>query len=269
MSLSINTNINSLLAQKSLSKTNNSLYKNMAALSTGFKINSASDDAAGVGLASRLSALEQSLMQGKKNTNNGIAVTSGLDSLASSVEDILSRMKELTIQASSGIYNAQDRENANQEYQSLSDEITKISGREINGLSQDSNTILTIASGSESTATNDVAISDLRSETILGPGSNIKTASDAQAAMTAIDDALESVSSTRASYGASINQLEQTHTSLESQIQGTAVVLGSIQNTDFAKETTEKTKNEILQKAKIAMMAQANLLPQAALSLIS
>ena len=129
MSLSVHTNLSALVAQKSQGKASSNLQQSMMRLSTGLRINSAKDDAAGVGISSRLNTQERALTQAKRNTSDGLAVAGGLDGLASSIEDMLGRMKELAVQASTGTYTDGDRANANSEYVALAAEISERGAR--------------------------------------------------------------------------------------------------------------------------------------------
>jgi flagellin len=269
MSLSVHTNLSALVAQKSQNKASGNLQQSMMRLSTGLRINSAKDDAAGVGISSRLGVQERALTQAKRNTTDGLAVIAGLDGLTSSIEDMLGRMKELAVQAKTGTYTAGDRDNADAEFQALVSEITAVADRQINGIDQNGViTSLTIQIGAKATEILDVTITDIDA-TALGVGAaEISTVALASAAIDLIDTAITSVATARGSLGSSMNRMEQITISLDNQIQGTASVLGSIQDTDFASETTKLTKNQILQQASTAMLAQANQLPQAALSLL-
>jgi flagellin len=264
-----------LVAQKSQNKASSNLQQSMMRLSTGLRINSSKDDAAGVGISSRLGVQERALNQAKRNTTDGLAVASGLDGLASSIEDMLGRMKELAVQAKTGTYTSADRTNANAEYQALLQEITAVAGREINGINQESASNIIIQTGAKTGDTLTVEITALSASLLLSlaattslSDANITTVSDAGGQITAIDKAVTAVATARGKLGSSMNRIEQISISLDNQIQGTASVLGSIQDTDFASETTRLTKNQILQQASTAMLAQANQLPQAALSLL-
>ncbi len=268
MSLSVHTNLSALVAQKSQGKASSNLQSSMMRLSTGLRINSAKDDAAGVGISSRLNTQERALNQAKRNTNDGLAVVGGLDGLASSIEDMLGRMKELAVQSATGTYTTGDRTNADAEFSSLVSEITEVAKRQINGQSQSVAGTITIQIGAAAGETLDVTLTDLEASGLVIEAATVATTSGASTAMGLIDTAIKTVATARGQLGSSMNRMEQITISLDNQIQGTASVLGSIQDTDFASETTKLTKNQILQQASTAMLAQANQLPQSALSLL-
>ena len=268
MSLSVHSNLSALVAQKSQGKATSNLQQSMMRLSTGLRINSAKDDAAGVGISSRLNTQERALNQAKRNTNDGLAVVGGLDGLASSIEDMLGRMKELAVQAATGTYSTSDRANANEEFSSLVSEITAVAAREINGQSQTSAGSLVIQIGAAANETLSVSLTALGAAGLSVASIGITTMAAATSSLTKIDTAIGTIATARGKLGSSMNRMEQITISLDNQIQGTSSVLGSIQDTDFASETTKLTKNQILQQASTAMLAQANQLPQAALSLL-
>lgn len=275
MTVTINTNVTSLVAQRNLNKAQTSLASSMERLSSGLAINHAKDNAAGLAIAKRLEKQITGFSQGIKNGNAGISVIQNVESNFEEINNNLQRMRELATQAANGTYSDGDRLEMNKEFSSLRSEIDRVS------LNSDYNGIK-IADGSLSSLSIQVGASNASSDTIsiklanlqasasgLDIGSaTVSTASGALAAMADLDDAIDSLSSSRAGLGADQARLETAVRNNTNSIEALASAKSSIMDVDFAKEVAEMSKTNVLVQASSAMLSQANSIPQMALSLL-
>lgn len=270
MSLFVNTNVSALNAQRQLFDTSNSLNKSFERLSSGFRINSAADDAAGLQISDRLTTQVQGLNQAVRNANDGISVAQTAEGALNEVATSLQRIRQLAIQSQNGINSAEDREALNTETTALITEISRItSTTEFNGValfdgSFDADFLVGANSGQDINIT--IADSDA---TALGIAStSVSTVAAAITAMSAVDGALSTINGMRADLGATQNRFESTIRNLSNVSENLAAARSRIRDTDFATETAELTRAQILQQASVAILSQANQRPQTALSLL-
>lgn len=276
MSISIHNNTSSLSAQRLLGRTSKSLQGNLTKLTSGLRINSAADDAAGLAVSSEMKVDMRSLNQAKRNANDAISVLQTAESAMGQQGDILTRMRELSVQANNATLNNSQRDALNQEFTQLQTEFDRIaSNTTFNGTSLLDGTIaagsgLDIQIGVESGDTVTVEVEDTTAAT-LGVDSgtiDLSSAGNPAAAMTAIDSALETVNAERAKVGAMQNRMDVAIENLSSTYENTAAAHGRIVDVDVASEMASFTKNQVLMQAGSSMLAQANSQPQMALGLL-
>ena len=281
MSLSIGTNDGAMRASQAASIAARGMEASMERLSSGKRINSASDDAAGVAISSRLSAEIRGTNQSVRNALDGQALVATAEGAHKEVENILQRMRELAVQAANGTNNADDITNLEAEFTALSTEITRIgetttwAGKALTGT--DATAIsLQVGSGTGTQNQITVTINSIKSADI-GNGtdklSDVVTAglddlTETNKAITVVDDAIKEINTQRSELGAVHNRLNHTVNNLTNMSTNLSSAQGRIQDADFALETTELAKNQILQQASTAMLAQANASKQNVLGLL-
>ena len=276
MALTVNTNVASLNAQRNLTNSQSSLATAMQRLSSGLRVNSAKDDAAGLAIAERMNAQVRGLTVGIRNAGDGISLAQTAEGALGSVTESLQRMRELAVQSSNATNSASDRVSLQAEYQQLSDEINRvIAGTQFNG-----SFILATNAGAQdfqvgpnNTANDRISVTttDMSADADITAvtAADISTdAASAQAAITLVDTALDTVNSERATLGAAQSRMETAVRSLDNTRENTAAARGRIVDADFAAETANLTRAQILQQAGVAMLSQANALPQTALALL-
>ncbi|MEZ4440242.1 MAG: flagellin [Polyangiaceae bacterium] len=275
MALYINTNVASLQAQKNLNGSTMGLQKSFERLSSGFRINSASDDAAGLAVSEGLRAQTRSFTVAERNANNGISMVATAESGLGEVGNMLVRMRELAVQASNGDLGTNDRSNIDAEYQQLIGEIDRVSNTtDFNGVNLLSGTATTVDFQVGIGTTADDKISVVFggvSASNLGVGSTSvtgATAANAQAAITAIDSAIQTVSSNRATFGAKNNRLQVAVSAAQTMRTNLEAANSRIKDVDVADETSQLARSQVLQQAGTSVLAQANQAPQLALSLL-
>ena len=282
MSLGVNTNVASLRVQANLNKASNALQDSMTRLSSGLKINSAKDDAAGLQIATRMSSQIRGQTVAIKNANDGISMAQTAEGALQETTNILQRMRELAVQARNGTNGTADQTATNAEFTQMSDELTRISAStNLNGknLLDGSAGSMTLQVGSNTGTANQitltlsskfdaVSLSVGSGTTVLTGATSAAAASAIDGAITAIDAALATVGAVRANLGASQNRLTSTISNLQNVNENATAALGRVQDTDFAAETANLTKNQTLQSASTAVLAQANQLPNAVLKLL-
>ena len=272
MSISMNTNVQSLNAQRNLSMTQGRLSGNLGRLSTGQRINTASDDSAGLAISERFKAQIRSYAQAERNANDGISLTQTAEGAMNEVSGVLTRMRELAVQASNGTVSAGDRGFINNEAQALSGEVDRISAvTEFNGTKLLDGTLSTsLQVGAKNTANDRIAIAigSTTFATLAGAAVDLSTAAGAQSALTALDTAIDAVSTQRAGLGTIQNRLQVTISNLGSARENTSAANSRIRDVDVASETADMTRNNILMQAGISVLAQANSAPQVALNLL-
>jgi flagellin len=273
MAISANTNIPSIAAARAVYETRNDLEKAMERLSSGKRINSTSDDAAGQTVVSRMRAQISSLNQAIRNTNDGLSMLNTYEGAADEIEDILVRIRELATLAQNGTYTAADRANADLEVSSLITEINRIASKtQFNG-------VLDVASagGQKSFQVGfnggDVAafsFDKLDAATLKIGGTTVSgaTGEAASAAVTSADAALSNLNVARANVGAGINRLEHTVSNLMNVVQRTEEARSRIEDADFATESAALARASVLAQAGTAMLAQANQSPSYILALL-
>ena len=266
MPQTINTNVSSLNAQRNLSTSQSSLATSMQRLSSGLRVNSAKDDAAGLAIAERMNAQVKGMNVAIRNANDGISLAQTADGALATVSDALQRMRELAVQAANGTNGTGDSANLDAEYQQLSSEITrlasqtKFNGKAIIGADAGTFTFQVGANNGETL--------DIKTTKITTVAGDLKTAAAANTALTALDTALDTVNTDRATYGAANSRFEFAISNLRTASENQAAARGRIVDADFAVETANLSRTQILQQAGTAMIAQANQLPQNVLSLL-
>ncbi len=282
----INHNISSMTTQSSLFKTNRATSKNLEKLSTGLRINRASDDAAGLAISENLRSQVNGAKQARKNAQDGISALNIAEGAANEVSSILQRMRELAVQSSTETLTDNERKFTDQEFKQLNSEIDRIAevtnfnGQKLisketsarfgagsggsalwidaNATAGTDSITVTIATLSTGSAGNGLSISD----------KNIASASMAQAAITALDGAIGSVNTMRADVGSFVNRLEHTVNNLLVSETNQQAAESQIRDVDFASETSNFTKNQILSQSATSMLAQANAKSQGVLGLL-
>ena len=277
MALFVNTNIASLGAQRSLATSGAELKTAMERLSSGKKINSAADDAAGFAIAERMTAQIRGLNMATKNVNDGLSMLGVIENATNDVTDMLHRMRELAIQAANDTNSSEDRGFLQKEVVELKAEIDRVADQTtynghvvLNGDFTDKS----IQVGTESTHKVTFSVADISTDKIgTGVGNmvsniDIQTTTLAASALQIITDAIEQVAGDRATYGALQNRLEYTVSNLMNVAEFTTAARSRIEDADFAAESARLAKAQVLQHTGTAMLAQANAAPQLALQLI-
>ncbi|HLU38109.1 MAG TPA: flagellin [Planctomycetota bacterium] len=274
MGLRVNTNVASINAQRNLAQVTARLEGNYRRLATGLRIATAADDAAGLAISERLRSQIRSIEQAKRNANDGISLVQTGEGALNEVSSILTRLRELSIQAANGSVSSQDRNTLNEEFQSLIDEIDRI-GRstEFNGvkLLDGSASTVTFQIGFGTIAGIDslsVSLTSALATTLQLDSLDIGASGNPTAALSTIDDAINAVSNIRGRLGAVQNRLNSTIANLGIQVENLSAAESRIRDVDVALETAQLTRNSILQQASIAILAQTNAQPQAALTLL-
>ncbi|MBK5375324.1 flagellin FliC [Pseudomonas sp. TH08] len=285
MALTVNTNTTSLNVQKNLNRASDALSTSMQRLSSGLKINSAKDDAAGLQISNRMASQIRGGNQAIQNANDGISVAQAAEGGLQATTDILQRMRELAVKARNGTNGTADQTATNSEFAQMSDEITRISAStNLNGKNLLDGTAgtVTLQVGANTGAANhiDLVLSSKFDAVSLSVGSGTVVLTGATGtgagsasqnidnAITAIDAAIAAIGAQRASLGASQNRLTSTISNLQNIVENTTAAQGRVQDTDFAAETANLTKQQTLQQASTSVLAQANQLPSAVLKLL-
>lgn len=275
MSLYINTNVASLDAQRNLARTQLALTENFQKLSSGFRINTAADDAAGLGISESLRAQVRSYSVAERNTNNAISMAQTAEGALGQVSSILTRMRELAVQGSNGDMTATDRSYLDTEFTNLKNEIDRIaSSTKFNGkdLLAGSSSTIDFQVGIDNNATDRIAIvfGNVSLTTLGVSAATVSgaTATSSQAAIGTIDAAMTNVSTRRADFGAAMNRLGITVANIQSMRTTISAANSRIRDVDVAEETAALARNQVLSQAGMSILAQANQSPQAALSLM-
>ena len=276
MALTVNTNLSALRASNALNSTQSNLSHTLAKISGGLRVTKAADDAAGSAVASNLNTVARSGKQAMRNANDGISIIQTAESATYEVLNILDRMRELAVQSSSETLDNSERSYINDEFEQLSDEIERIAqATEFNDLRLADGTHTTLSvqvgvtSGTESQL--DITLGDL-SVTTLGVDTttvDLTTATTAQSAIDDIDDAIDSVNSVRADYGAVQNRIDSSIANMTTYVESLTAAKSQIMDTDYASETAEMTRLQVMQQAGVAALAQARTINQSVISLLS
>ena len=275
MASMINTNLASLNTQRNLSSSQSSLHTAVQRLSSGLRVNSAKDDAAGLAIAERMGAQVKGMNVAIRNANDAVSLAQTAEGALSKVSDMLQRMRELAVQSANATNSASDRTNLDAEYDQLGAEVTRtLAGTTFNGnnmLGVNAGT-LTFQVGAGTTSNDTIAITTTRldnnaSITAVSTGS-ITTAALATASMIALDTAIDLITTERATYGAAQNRFESAINVLQVSAENNAAARSRIMDADYAAETAALARAQILQQAGTAMLAQANQLPNSVLSLL-
>ena len=291
MAITLATNVASLSAQRHLSKPQHHLNKNLGRLSSGLRINSAADDAAGLAISEALKSQIRSLKQAERNAMDGVSLLQTSESAMNEISAILTRMRELSIQSANGTLGSTERGFLNTELNALTDEINRIAEvTEFNGLNvlngshASAVNALDFQVGIQAASTNQISviIDDMHASQLgLNAASSggvaaaasldaidITTVSGALAALNTIDQAISDVSSNRADLGAAQNRLEVTISNLQSANENLSAANSRIRDVDIADETASMARHNILMQSGVSVLAQANQLPSIALSLL-
>jgi flagellin len=276
MALTINTNVQSLNAQRNLAKSQDSLANSMQRLSSGLRINSAKDDAAGLAISDRMTSQIRGMNQAVRNSNDAISFAQTAEGALGEMTNILQRMRELSVQSANATNSDDDRTALNSEFTELRSELdrivdtTKFNGKNLlDGTYSGSNAAMfqvganegeqiSVAIGTVATSASGLALS----------GTSVTSAGAAGGAITAIDGALNTVDSLRGTLGAKQNRFESTIANLNNITENLSAARSRIVDADIATETSEMTKMNILQQAGVSILAQSNQTPQLALSLL-
>ena len=273
MSLTINTNVASLNAQRNLGQSQGALNTAMQRLSSGLRVNSAKDDAAGLAISNRMTSQIRGLNQAVRNANDGISLAQTAEGALSESTNILQRMRELAVQSANDTNSATDRASLQLEVGQLIQELDRISGTTTfngRGVLNGSTTNAVFHVGANAGQTIQLSIASMGSGAggLNVVGVNINTQAGANTAITSIDAALTTIDNTRGNLGAIQNRFESTIANLSSVSENLAAARSRILDADVAQETSNLTKFNILQQAGVSILAQANQAPQLALSLL-
>lgn len=273
MSMSIRTNVASLEAQRHLGRTQMEQATTFQRLSSGYRINSAADDAAGLGISESMKAQIRSYAVAERNANDGVSMAETADGAAGEIQNIFARLREIAVQSSNGSLQASDRTNLNTEFLSMRAEIDRISNTaKFNGISLLSGVATPVGFqvGIGTTLNDQVSISfGGVSATALGVNASaIDTVANSQTAITAIDAAITSLSTIRGEFGAGVNRLGVALSNAQSARTNLSAANSRIRDIDVAEETAQMARTSVLAQAGAAVLAQANQSPQLALSLL-
>ena len=273
MALVVQTNVSSLVAQKNLSKTQSALQQSFARLSSGYRINSAADDAAGLAISTSMDFNVRSYAVAERNANDGVSMAQTAEGTLGEVSGILGRMRELAMQSSNGSLQSSDRAYAQTEFAQMQGEITRIqAATKFNGKS-----LITAATSAVnfqvgiSSAANDhitVTFGGVTLSSLLSTATKVTSTGTALSALSTIDTALGKISTVRGRFGSAINRLDITTSNLQTVRANTTAAVSRIRDVDVAEETSKMSRTQVLQQAGAAILAQANASPQVALSLL-
>ena len=275
----INTNIMSLNAQRNLSATQSALATSVQRLSTGLRVNSAKDDAAGLAIAERMNTQVRGMNVAIRNANDAISLSQTAEGTLSKINDMGQRMRELAVQSANATNSDSDRQNLDAEYQALAEEIKRnLAGAAFNGTKLFATAAaLTFQVGANAATTDQITINtenlagDAKFTAVIGNNTKpdgIATVTTASAALGKLDDMLALVNSKRAEFGATQNRFEAVIQTLQVSAENQTAARSRIMDADFASETASLTRSQVLQQAGTAMLSQANSLPNNVLSLL-
>ena len=274
MALTINTNVASLNAQRNLGVSQSNLAKSMQRLSSGLRINSAKDDAAGLAISDRMTAQIRGLNQAARNANDGISMAQTAEGALQETTNLLQRMRELAVQGANDTNNATDRGSIKGEIDQLVKELdriatsTKFNGTALIDGSLTGGATFQVGANSGADQVISFAISGATSTDLGVSALAVDASGSAQTSIEAIDGALAKVDEIRGGLGAVQNRLESTIANLNNSAENISAARSRIMDADIAQETSAMTKSNILQQAGVAILAQANQAPQLALSLL-
>jgi len=271
MAMVINTNVASINARGNLERVTNRLQSSYRKLSTGLRIATAGDDAAGLAISERMRAQIRSLTQAQRNANDGISLVQVGEGAMNEMSNILIRMRELAIQSNNGTNSAQDKDTLDQEFSSLIAEVDRIAqSTEFNGVNllDGSATTASIQVGINDGDVIDVGLEDTTASTLGVDGVDVTTATAASSALADIDTAIDTLNTSRGALGAVQNRLTSAFTSIQNVRENLSAAESRIRDVDVAFETADLTRNTILQQAAVSVLSQANVQPQLALRLL-
>jgi flagellin len=278
MAISILTNVASLNAQRNLQGTQSALASSIGKLSSGMRINNAGDDAAGLGISENLKAQVRSLSQASRNANDGISMSQVAEGAMNEMQGIVGRMRELSVQSANSTLGGTERGYIQTEFTQLKEEINRISSvTNFNGqklLDGSASAGLSFQVGIYNSANDRIAMSITKlnastlGSTVKLQSASLSTVTNARTAIGVFDKAIQQLSQSRAKVGASQNRMQVTISNLATSHENLSAANSRIRDVDVAEETANMTKNQILSQAGLAVLAQANQLPQSALSLL-
>jgi len=273
MGLRVNTNVLSLTAQKNLASVGSRLSGNFSRLSSGLRIATAGDDAAGLGISERMRSQIRSLSQAGRNAQDGVSLVQTAEGALGEVNTNLTRMRELAVQAANGTLNTGDRAALDNEFTELVSEIDRIADQtDFNGIQllDGTESSVTLQVGTESGETISITLGDMTDTglSLTGGTFDLTSVTNASNALATIDTAIDSVSSFRGTLGASQNRLQSATRSIATAGENLSAAESRIRDVDVAAETADLTRNSIMQQAAVSVLAQANVQPQLALSLL-
>lgn len=275
MAITIQTNMASMQSQFELDKSQQALSSSFTKLSSGYRVNTAADDAAGLAISESMKAQIRSYVVAERNAGDATSMTQTAEGSLSQVHDILGRMRELAMESANGSLGQTDRGYTDTEFQSLKAEIARIQGStEFNGnqLLANAPSVVTFQVGNNNSAADQIAVTfgNLNLTALLAASTSVggATTSAALASLSVIDNAIQTVSTSRASYGAVMNRLSETTQSIETMRTNLTAANSRIRDVDVADETAKMSSEQVLTQAGVAVLAQANQIPQEALSLI-
>jgi flagellin len=273
MGLFVNTNVSSLNAQRNLFDSAQTLNTSFERLSSGFRINRAADDAAGLQITDRLTTQIQGLNQAARNANDAISLTQTAEGALGEVTNSLQRIRQLAVQSQNGINSSADRVALQKEVTALKNEISRIATDSqfatldiLNGTF--SSKFLVGANGGQNISVNLSRTDGYGAKGLNVGETSVATVADASAALTAVSEAISTVGGVRADLGALQNRFQSTIRNLTNISENVSGARSRIRDTDFASETAELTRNQIIQQASLTVLSQANQRPQSALSLL-
>ena len=274
MSMSVRTNVSALMGAGQLSRTNKGLANSLARISSGFRVNKAADDAAGLGVATTLETQIGSTRTAMRNINDGISIIQTAEGASNEVTDILQRMRELAVQSSSGTLGNTERSFIQDEFVQLRSEVSRIAQvTEFNGITLNNNTTsninVQVGINSDGNSQIQITLGALTTNALGISGILLDTAANALSALSVLDTAIGTVNSNRSVYGAAQNRLESALNNAGVQVEALSSANSQIIDTDFATETANLTKLQIMQQAGVAALAQAKGINQSVISLLS
>ena len=272
--MSVRTNVASMMAAGQLSNTNKGLANSLGKISSGLRINSASEDAAGLGVATNLENQVISTRQAMRNTNDGISIIQTAESASNEVTDILQRMRELAVQSSSETLADSERSFISDEFNQLRSEVGRIASvTEFNGiaLANGTTSTLSVQVGIQNASSSriDIALGDITTSGLSINAISLDSVTNARTAIDSLDTALTSVNGFRSSFGAVQNRLDSALNNSQIYVESLSSAASQIMDTDFATETSNLTKLQIMQQAGVASLAQAKNINQSVISLLS
>lgn len=277
MATTINTNVPSLTAQRALSSTSGSLSTSMQRLSTGLRINSAKDDSAGLAIAERMTSQVRGMSVASRNANDAISMLQTAEGGLGKVGESLQRMRELAVQSANGSNSSSDQTNLNAEYQALGKEISRVlDGTKFNKQQLIStgavDTKFQVGAGTDTSDTITVSLNaiatSVQTDMAAVLSGDITGQASATTALDDLDTAIDTITTSRASIGASQNRFESVVANLNTMSENLNQSKGRIMDADFAVETSNMSRAQVLQQAGNAMLAQANQQPQQVMSLL-
>jgi flagellin len=271
MGLRVNTNIASLTAQRNLASVSGRLQGNFSRLSSGLRIASASDDAAGLAVSERMRAQIASFVVAGRNAQDGVSLSQTAEGSLQEVANNLTRMRELAIESSNGTLSVSDRAALDTEFQQIISEIDRVATQTtFNGVNllDGSTASLDIQVGANAGETITVNLADTTATTLAIGTLDVTSVANAQTALAAIDTAVDTVNTARGDLGASQNRMVSTIASIANARENLSAAESRIRDVDVAMETADLTRNSIMQQAAVSVLAQANVQPQLALKLL-